>query len=71
MKTETIINNVNELARKKGISISALERKAGLARGHIYKLKNSTTPQLETLEKLATALDVSLVTLLRDKKRKE
>lgn len=67
MKTEIIIKNIEEVAKRKGLSIAALERKAGLARGHFYKLKN-TSMQLETLARIAVALDVSITYLLRERK---
>ena len=67
MKTEIIIKNIEETARRKGLSIAALERKAGLARGHFYKLKNASM-QLETLARIADALDVSVTYLLRERK---
>lgn len=67
MKTEIIIKNIEEVAKRKGLSIAALERKAGLARGHFYKLKN-TSMQLETLARIADALDVSINYLLRERK---
>lgn len=67
MKTENIINNIEEVAKRKGLSIAALERKAGLARGHFYKLK-STAVQLETLARIADALGVSVTYLLRERK---
>lgn len=67
LKTEIIIKNIEEVAKRKGLSIAALERKAGLARGHFYKLK-STAMQLETLARIADALDVSVSYLLRERK---
>lgn len=68
LKTEIIVKNIDEVAKRKGLTIAALERKAGLTRGHIYKLKGSTSPQLETLEKIANALDVSINYLLKERK---
>ena len=67
MKAEIIIKNIEEVAKRKGLSIAALERKAGLARGHFYKLKNASM-QLETLARIADALDVSVTYLLRERK---
>lgn len=67
MKTEIIIKNIEEVSKRKGLSIAALERKAGLARGHFYKLKNASM-QLETLARIADALDVSVTYLLRERK---
>nr|DAR51379.1 MAG TPA: repressor protein [Caudoviricetes sp.] len=67
MKAEIIIKNIEEAAKRKGLSIAALERKAGLARGHFYKLKNASM-QLETLARIADALDVSVAYLLRERK---
>lgn len=67
MKTEIIIKNIEEVSKRKGLSIAALERKAGLARGHFYKLKNASM-QLETLARIADALDVSVAYLLKERK---
>lgn len=62
-----LYDNVKYYAEKKGISILKLEREAGLARGHIEKWKQST-PRLDTLQKVAKVLGVSISTLLKEVK---
>ena len=49
---------------KKNISISALEKKAGLGNGTIGKWRDSK-PNVETLSKVADALNVSLSRLMK------
>ena len=61
-----ILENVKELCAKKDISISALEKKAGIGNGTISGW-NEYNPKLDTLMKVADALDVSVTRLLRKK----
>lgn len=59
-----IYENIRELCMKKNISISALEKKAGLGNGTIGKWRDSK-PNVETLSKVADALNVSLSRLMK------
>jgi transcriptional regulator with XRE-family HTH domain len=59
-----IYENIRELCAKKNISISALEKKAGLGNGTIGKWRDSK-PNVETLSKVADALNVSLSRLMK------
>ena len=45
-----------------------VERRAGLARGHIEKWKNTFNPNLTSLQKVAEVLNVSVGTLLKEEK---
>ena len=54
---------VKELCKKKNISISRLEREAGLGNGTISAWRKYE-PNLSTLTKVADALGVSVVTLI-------
>lgn len=61
-----IYDNVKALADKRKISIAELERKAKLGNGTIGGWKDSS-PTLESLNKVAKALDVNVTTLLRNR----
>lgn len=62
---QTVLNE----ARKKGISVSELERKAGMAKGAIYKWKTSS-PNLNTLDRVAEVLGIETSTLIARAKKK-
>lgn len=55
---------VVELADKKGISICKLEQLAQIGNGTIGKWRNGKGAKIETIVKLAKALDVSVDYLL-------
>jgi transcriptional regulator with XRE-family HTH domain len=56
-----------ELREAKGLSQGDIEEKSGLLRCYISRVENGhTVPALETLEKLARALDMPLYALLYD-----
>ncbi len=61
-----VYENVLELAAKKGMSLSEIERKSGLAKGTISKWKTAS-PNLDSLKAVADALDVSVNRLIREK----
>lgn len=61
-----VYDNVKALADKRKISIAELERKAKLGNGTIGGWKDSN-PNLESLNKVAKALDVNVTTLLRSR----
>lgn len=60
---------VKELCKKKNITISRLEKEAGLGNGTIAAWKQ-VEPKLSTLEKVADALGVSVTTLINKSKKK-
>lgn len=60
---------VKKLCEKKNISISRLEREAGLGNGTIAGWKQFE-PKLSTLTKVADALGVSVTTLINKSKKK-
>lgn len=62
---ETIVNEAN----KRSLSIRQLEAKAGVGNGTVDKWKRSS-PKLDTLEKVATALDLEVTTLIKRSKSK-
>lgn len=62
-----IYENIKEFCKKKNLSISALEKKAGLGNGTIGKWKDSKScPTVETLVKIADALGVSVGRLIKE-----
>ena len=60
---------VKELCKKKNITVAQLERNTGLARGEIGKWRKCS-PQLNSLEKVADALGISVTTLINKSKKK-
>lgn len=58
-----IFEKVKRLANEKGISISALEKEAGLGNGVIRKWKTSS-PNVDSLKAVAMVLDVKVSKLL-------
>ena len=61
-----IYDTIKAMADKRKISIAELERKAKLGNGTIGGWKDSN-PNLESLNKVAKALDVNVTTLLRNR----
>lgn len=59
-----VYERINALCKKRGISIDALEKKAGLGHGTIGGWRTAS-PTLEKLQAVADALDVKVVTLLK------
>lgn len=65
-KQETMLNksgeNIRKLRQQKGMSQDRLSKKADLALNTIVKIETGENPNptLETLQKIAKALDVSL-----------
>lgn len=60
-----IYENIKAICEEKNISISALEKKAALGNGTIGKWRDSK-PNVDTLTKVASALNVSLSRLMRE-----
>jgi len=55
---------LRQLREQKGLSQADIERATGLLRGYISRVENGrTVPSLETLERLAAALDLPLYRL--------
>ncbi len=55
---------LRQLREQKGFSQADIERATGLLRGYISRVENGrTVPSLETLERLAAALDIPLYQL--------
>jgi transcriptional regulator with XRE-family HTH domain len=74
--TEEIMNphlvaNLQHYLDVKRVSMNELSRRAGLSQTGVYDIINSRarSPRLETLEKLAEALDITVADLLMEHRR--
>lgn len=65
-----LLDNIKELCVRKKINITTLEKKAGLSNGTIGKW-DKASPQLESVIKVAEALNVKVDTLIRPKNYKQ
>jgi transcriptional regulator with XRE-family HTH domain len=67
--TRIFADRVREAAAAKGLSINRLADFAGLSRGFVSEmLRGQKVPSLETVERIASALEVEPWRLLRDEK---
>lgn len=55
---------VTELCREKGLSVSALERRADLGAGTLAKFKDGRMPRIWTIAQAAMALGVEMSDLI-------
>lgn len=62
-----LYENIKQHAKKKGMTITELENRAGLSRGHISKWKKNV-PKIDSLQKVADVLGVTVNTLLKERK---
>lgn len=58
-----IYDTIKKLCEKKGVSVSSVEKKAGLSNGAISKWNNSS-PTVEKLNAVAKVLNVKVDSLL-------
>lgn len=65
-----IFENVQAEAGKKNMSIYHVERKAGLAKGTIYRWKKAS-PTVSNLKKVADALGVKIEKLIKEGRNDE
>jgi len=63
-----VSDNIRKIRQKKGISQDRLSKEADLALNTIVKIETgeSPNPTVETLEKIAKALGVSIAELFKD-----
>lgn len=60
-------DRIRELREEKKLSQGDIEKRTGLIRSYLSRVENGhTVPSLETLEKLAAALEIPLYVLLYD-----
>ncbi len=64
----TINKNIRELREKKGISQDRLSKLADISLNTVAKLEsdNNSNPTIETLQKVAKALDVKVEDLIKE-----
>ena len=55
---------IKEICEEKGISVTELGRMIGLSKSSIHTIINNNNPTIETLEKIADALEVEVTDLL-------
>ncbi|KEZ14833.1 transcriptional regulator Cro/C1 [Lactiplantibacillus plantarum] len=55
----TLFERVKEIAKKRGMSIAEVERKAGLSENYLYTWKKSANPRRSSIESVAKVLGVS------------
>jgi len=61
-----LIERIGMLARRKGLSINRLADSAGISRGYLSGLlRRVHSPSLQTVQKLATALEVEVWQLFK------
>lgn len=65
----SVSENIRKLRQKKGISQDRLSKEADIALNTVVKIETgeSPNPTVETLEKIAKALGVSMADLFKDK----
>ena len=63
---ERLANRIKRIREQRGLSQEALAAKAGLSRGYLARLETGRhDPTVGTVEKLAKALRVKVIDLLR------
>lgn len=65
-KNIKIFDRIEEKAKKKGISINALEKQAGISIGSTYKW-NTVSPTIKNIAKVAEVLDCTIDELINEK----
>ena len=55
-----IYNKIMDYCNKNSLSVSAFEKKCGLANGTVGKWKDGGNPSLETLQKIVSATGISI-----------
>lgn len=67
MSNNKISENLKKLRTKKGLSLEKIARLAGLSLNTIVKVENgvNTNPTIETLTKIANALEVGVDDLIK------
>lgn len=64
-----VYENIEKMCEKKGISISALEKRAGLGNGTIGKWKSGdVSPTIDSLCAVANALGIEVTKLLKERR---
>ncbi|WP_440964309.1 helix-turn-helix domain-containing protein [Pediococcus pentosaceus] len=68
----TLFDRTKEIIKKRGMSVSEVERKAGLSENYLYTWKKSDNPRKKSIESVAKVLGVSVDYLLgKEEKSKD
>ncbi|MBO4705562.1 MAG: helix-turn-helix transcriptional regulator [Spirochaetaceae bacterium] len=60
-EVEDVIEKIRTIRKEKGISILTLSVNSGISRSHLFYIESKKTiPSLETLTKIAHAMDLQL-----------
>ena len=60
-KIEEVIDKIRKFRKERNISILNLSLESGVSRSHLFYIESKTTiPSLETLTKIAHAMDLQL-----------
>lgn len=66
---EYVAGNINDLCKKRHVSKYRLAQLTGIAQSFLGRIiANESTPSLQTLEKICSALDVTLSQFFQDEK---
>jgi transcriptional regulator with XRE-family HTH domain len=66
---EYVAGNINDLCKKRHVSKYRLAQLTGIAQSSLERIiANESTPSLQTLEKICSALDVTLSQFFQDEK---
>lgn len=57
-------NNLKQLRKEKGLTLESLAKKAGVSKAHIWTIEKGNSPKLDTVYKIARALDISIDLLI-------
>lgn len=60
----SVFDNIKRISKKRGMNLQEVAIKAGLSKNIIYQYNKGKNPSLETLKKIANALEVTADTLL-------
>jgi transcriptional regulator with XRE-family HTH domain len=64
---QRIASNITEARKRKGLTIEVLATKTGITRQYIGRIERADTSiTIDTLEKIANALEISNVELLKE-----
>lgn len=67
----TLFDRTKEIIKKRGMSVSEVERKAGLSENYLYTWKKSDNPRKKSIESVANVLGVSVDYLLGKTEKEE
>lgn len=62
----TAFDNIKKIAKKRGMSLQEVSKKAGYSANLIYQYKEKTEPTMETLRNIAKVLGVDVGKLVND-----